>query len=118
MAKQFTRVHEVSGEDLERIYNKAKAALGEGVQAAVDAIENAVERGCEYRISVCDKDGNPKFDTTATVGAFGLGLSVILLPLLTFVVGLAAAITGSIADYKIVIEKAVEGAAPIESVKP
>jgi hypothetical protein len=117
LAKQYTTVHTITGEDLEKIYLKAKEKIGDGVEAAVEAIESAVEKGSEYRISVCDKDGDVKFKTTATVGAFGLSLSVLLLPVLTVVVGVIAALSGAIAEYKVVVEKAVKGAAPSESVK-
>ena len=117
MAKQYTTVHVVTGEDLEKIYLAAKEKLSDGVDAAIEAIEKAVEKGSEYRISVCDKDGDVKFKTTATVGVFGLSLSALLLPVLTVVVGIIAALSGAIGEYKIIVEKAVNGAATTESVK-
>lgn len=110
MAKQFTTVKEISGEEL-------KEKIGKGIDAVVKAIEDAVEEGGKYRLSVRDKNNDIKVKTTATVGAFGLGLSVILLPIFTFLAAAVVFVTGVACDYKIVVEKVVEGTGNSESVK-
>lgn len=110
MAKQFTTVRELTGEEL-------KEKIGKGVDAVVEAVKDVIEEGGKYRISVRDKNGDIKVKTTANVGAAGLGLSMILVPVFTFLIGVTAFVAGVACDYKLVIEKVVEESADSESVK-
>lgn len=101
MAKTFEKVKEITGDDL---FKKVEA----GMDAIVEAIQEVMEKGSKYRVSVQDKNGDIKLKTTATIGAFGLSLAVLLLPIFTILAAAIGVVAGTAYDYKIVVEKVVE----------
>lgn len=115
MAKQFTTVKELTGNDFAEILRKAKAKFSEGVDAAFDAFGNVLEEGSKYRLSVRNKEGETAIKMTATVGGIlGLTVTALIGALLTLCLGTAALIAGLVTEHKLVIEKVVEGAATTE----
>ena len=110
MAKQFTTIREITGEEL-------KATMSEGFGEISKAVKEALEEGKKHRVTILDKQGNMMLQTPAFVGLTGLGLSMILLPIFSLLAAVTVFVAGVVCDYKLVIEKEVEGAAPSESVK-
>lgn len=118
MAKQYTTVKELTGDDLEEILRKAKVKFSEGVDAGLEAFGNVLEEGSKYRLSVRNKEGDNVLKMTATVGGIlGLTIAALIGALITLCLGAAALMAGLITEHKLVIEKVLEGAAPVESVK-